>query len=126
MLCVFTTSTNLIFHVFSEKYTRFCQWKNLELNIQVSKSWYECNSCNLLDFDLIICIRHPLVYPYCISFFNLAFCCHFFFLPSIKMSLLQYTRIIFLETDCNIFQEYIFNATYLSHIAKDKRNSKQK
>ena len=23
------------FHIFSEKYTRFCQWKNLELNIQV-------------------------------------------------------------------------------------------
>ena len=24
------------FYFFSEKYTRFCQWKNLELNIQVS------------------------------------------------------------------------------------------
>jgi len=25
----------MFFYIFSEKYTRFCQWKNLELNIQV-------------------------------------------------------------------------------------------
>jgi len=33
-LCIIFTICG-IFSIFSEKYTRFCQWKNLELNIQV-------------------------------------------------------------------------------------------
>lgn len=41
---IFTRLRGDIFRKFveSDKYTRFCQWKNLELNIQVNSFFFKC------------------------------------------------------------------------------------
>ena len=45
---------NILFSLYSDKYTRFCQWKNLELNIQVRMQFvilFKMSVCEM--FELI-------------------------------------------------------------------------
>ena len=45
-----------VFFCFSEKYTRFCQWKNLELNINVSVYLAVCVAQDRKERERIMCM----------------------------------------------------------------------